>query len=197
MANHVAIYAFAESLRTFLHDSHAAHKPGLPAATFEVLSSGRFSSTNETINDGTVTLYLHRVTHNNHLRNTRIGPPVGPLGLDLHFLLTVWGSKPDDEYTLLGWAMRELHYHAFLDASSLTTPTNAAQWAVDEVVSIVPADMNPEEMARIWEAAHRGYRLSYPFIARIVRLGIDKTPTGEPVVAQRFTFTDDVEETVP
>src|ERR1051325_1273433 len=127
MANHVAIYAFAESLRTFLHDSHAAHKPGLPAATFEVLSSGRFSSTNETINDGTVTLYLHRVTHNNHLRNTRIGPPVGPLGLDLHFLLTVWGSKPDDEYTLLGWAMRELHYHAFLDASSLTTPTNAAQ----------------------------------------------------------------------
>jgi len=193
MANHLAIHSFAQSLLTFLQQSHATFSPALTATSFEVLSSGRFSSIEETIVDPTVTLYLHRITVNNHLRNTRAGPPVGPLGLDLHFLLTVWSNDAEKEHVLMAWAMRQLHYHAFLDLSSLSAE---AQWAADEVVNIFAAELSPEEMARIWEASHRGYRLSYPFIARVVRLGLEKAD-GEPVVASRFSFTDNLEETEP
>ncbi len=198
MANHLAIHSFCQSLCDFLSQRHATYSPPagippLPSASFAVLSSSKFSST-DAITETTVSLFLHRITINNHLRNTRAGSAVGPLGIDLHVLLTVWADDADDEHILLAWAMRELHQHAYLDRSSLT---EEAGWAVDEQVNIAPAELSPEEMARIWEAAHRGYRLSYPFVARVIRIGIDRTPDAAPVVATRFTYTDDLKETAP
>ena len=95
----------------------------------------------------------------------------------------------DDEHILLAWAMRELHQHAYLDRSSLGTE---AGWAVDDQVNLAAVDLMPEEMARIWEAAHRGYRLSYAFLARIVRIDVDRVPDGAPVVATRFNHTDEM-----
>ena len=203
MANHIAIHSFCQSLRDYLSQRHGTYEPPdgvpeLPSAKFSVLSSSAFSSTSP-IEDGTdgsssVTLFLHRITINNHLRNLRSGSAVGPLGLDLHLLLTVWADKAEDEHILLAWAMRELHQHAFMDRSSLNED---AGWAPDEQINIVPAELSPEEMARIWEAAHRGYRLSYPFIARVIRIGIDPAPEGAPVVATRFSYTDNLKTKTP
>lgn len=197
MANHLAIHSFCQSLSDYLSQRHATYEPppggaALPSASFVVLSSSKFSS-DDAIAD-TVSLFLHRITINNHLRNTRAGAAIGPLHLDLHLLLTVWAADAEDEHTLLAWAMRELHQHAFMDRSSLSED---ADWAIDEQINIAPAELSPEEMARIWEAAHRGYRLSYPFIARVVRIGVDRTPDAAPVVASRFTYTDNLKETRP
>lgn len=196
MANHLAIHSFCQSLSEYLSQRHATYAPppgvpALPSASFTVLSSSKFSSS-DPIADGTVSLFLHRVTINNHLRNIRATPAIGPLGLDLHVLLTIWADDADDEHILLGWAMRELHQHAFLDRSTLS---EVGGWAIDEQIHLAPADLPPEEMARIWEAAHRGYRLSYPFVARVVRIGPDITPDAAPVVATRLTYTDDLTET--
>jgi hypothetical protein len=201
MPNHLAIHSFCQSLCDYLSQRHATYAPppgipALPAAGFTVLSSSKFSS-QDAVQDGTVScvsLFLHRVAINNHLRNVRTGGSVGPLALDLHFLLTIWADTADEEHILLAWAMRELHQHAFLDASTLSPN---AGWAIDEQINIAPVELPPEEMARIWEAAHRGYRLSYPFVARIVRIGVDVTPDAAPVVATRFTYTDNLQETVP
>ncbi len=198
MANHLAIHSFCQSLSDFLSQRHATYAPppgvpALPSASFAVLSSSKFSSS-DAIADGTVSLFLHRVTINNHLRNVRTGSAIGPLGLDLHLLLTIWADDADDEHILLAWAMRELHQHAFMDRSSLGAE---AAWAIDEQINLAPAELPPEEMARIWEAAHRGYRLSYPFVARVIRIGGDPTPDAAPVVAERFTYTDNLKETVP
>jgi hypothetical protein len=203
MANHLAIHSFCQSLRDYLTQRHATYEPPdgvpkLPAADFRVLSSSQFSSTGD-IEGGAegssaVTLFLHRITINNHLRNLRSGGAVGALGLDLHLLLTVWAAKAEDEHILLAWAMRELHQHAFMDRSSLH---ENAGWAPDEQINIAPAELSPEEMARVWEAAHRGYRLSYPFIARVVRIGVDPVPDGAPVVATRFSYTDNLKEKSP
>lgn len=90
--------------------------------------------------------------------------------------------------------MREMHQHAFLDSSSLS---EAAGWSIDEQIHIAPAELPPEKMARIWEAAHRGYRLSYPFVARVVRISPDLTMPGAPAVATRFTYTDRLEDVAP
>jgi hypothetical protein len=198
MANYLAVHSFCQSLSDFLSQRHATFAPppgapALPAATFTVLSSSKFT-TQDAIADKTVTLFLHRITIDNHLRNIRTSAPVGPLGVDLHLLLTVWADDASDEHTLLAWSMREIHYHAFLDRSSLTPE---AGWAVDETVQIVAADMNPEDMARIWEASQRGYRLSYPFIARVIRIGPDRLAPGAPVVSTRFTYSDNLQEVGP
>lgn len=198
MANHLAVHSFCQSLSDYLSQRHATYTPpagvpALPAATFAVLSSSKFSST-DVIADGTVSLFLHRVTINNHLRPTRNQANLGPLSLDLHLLLTIWADDADDEHILLAWAMRELHQHAFLDRSSLSA---VAGWGVDEQVNLAAVELSPEEMARIWETAHRGYRLSYPFVARIVRIDLDRSPDGAPVVAKQFSYAGSVEETTP
>jgi hypothetical protein len=197
MANHLGIQSFSQALTDFLSQSYAAHNsrpdlPKLPSVTFDLLSSGKFSS--EDVLSDVVTLYLHRVSINNHLRNVRHGSPIGPLSLDLHFLLTVWSSEAATEHALLGWSMQQLHFHPFLDRGSLSED---AEWATDDTINVVPAELASEEMARIWEASGRGYRLSYPFLARILRIGLAASPDGAPVVAKRLSFADDLRETIP
>jgi hypothetical protein len=197
MANHLAIYSFSQSLVDFLGQSYAAFRAtpesgGLPAASFDLLSSADFNSDKDLKNQ--VTLYLHRVALNQHLRNSKGAQSVGPIGLDLHFLLTVWVEHARDEQAILGWAIRELHYHSFLDRGSLSAE---AGWAVDEAISIVPAELSVEDMARLWEVARRGYRLSFPFLARIVRLGRTVPDDTTPAVARRFTYTDNLLERTP
>jgi Pvc16 N-terminal domain len=193
MANHLAIHSVCQSLSDYLSQSYATFVPDpgmapLPPAKFDVLSSSTFSSTGA-IPDDTVTLFLHRISINNALRNTRVGPAVGALGLDLHLLLTVWAADAGNEHILLGWAMRQMHYHAYLDRSSLTSD---AAWDVDQQITVMPTDINGEEMARIWEASNRGYRLSFPYIVRIVRLGMTLDADGPPVVATRLSFADNL-----
>ncbi len=197
MANHLGIYSFSQSLADYLAQSYAIFQPepgssALPSAGFEVLSSSDFNSEKEIKNK--VTLYLHRVVPNSQLRNLPAGQALGAIGLDLHYLLTVWADKASEEQILLGWAIRELHYHSLLNGSSLSED---AAWAVDETISIVPADLSAEEMSRIWEVAQRGYRLSYPFLARIVRLFRTTADETTPTVARRFTHTDNLLERSP
>jgi hypothetical protein len=197
MANHLAIHALSASLRDFLQQGYdaAAEANGLPDCDFEVLSAWKFAGT-ASFDETTVTLYLYRVSTNLHLRNVRSAPPAGPLGLDLHYLLTVWGKDTDTaetEQTILGWVLRELHYHPYLDASLLNAD---GQWAADETVALLPADLSAEELVRIWDAVNRPYRLSWGFLARFVRLA--KRPAEfEPVVATRLSFTDDLPERAP
>jgi hypothetical protein len=197
MANHLAIQSFSQALTDLLSQSYAAHNsrpdlPKLPAVQFDLLSSGKFSS--EDALADVVTLYLHRVSINNHLRNLRHGSPIGPLSLDLHFLLTVWSAEAATEHALLGWCMQQIHFHPYLNRGSLS---DDAGWAMDDTVNVVPAELASEEMARIWEASGRGYRLSYPFIARIVRIDLAASPEAAPVVARRLSFADPPAEAIP
>lgn len=197
MANHLGIYSFSQSLADFLGQSYAFFTPDsgtdpLPAVQFEALSSADFNSDKD-VKDK-VTLYLYRITPNNQLRNVRVGQSVGAVGLNLHYLLTIWTDTLEHEQTMMGWAIRELHYHSFLDRSSL--PANAG-WPIDESVSIVPEDLGTEEMSRIWDMARRSYRLSYPFLARIVRLVKTTPDSATPAVATRFTYADNLEEREP
>lgn len=197
LANHLAIHALSASLRDFLHQSHerAAATDGLPACRFEVVSSAWLAGTGN-FEDTTLSLYLYRISTNHHLRNLRQGPPTGPLGLDLHYLLTVWGKEGDTaqtEQTLLGWVLRELHYHPWLDASVLRA---TGQWAADETVALLPADLSVEDLVRLWDAVNRPYRLSCGLLARVVRLA-KPAAEFEPVVAARLTFTDNLEERAP
>jgi hypothetical protein len=190
MANHLAIHSLTQSLKELLRQSHAAAGNAVPAATFEVVSSAHFTTgTLSSDAEAVVTLYLYRVAVNHQLRNVGARPPIGALGLDLHYIVTVFADDADVEQKLLGWTLRELHYTGVLPHGLLTAD---AAWDPDELITLIPAELSYEDTVRIWDAADRPYRLSYGFIARVVRLAKDAVPDGRPVVATRFEHRNDV-----
>ncbi|MCP4690393.1 MAG: DUF4255 domain-containing protein [Desulfobacterales bacterium] len=136
--------------------------------------------------DNTVTLHLHRITMNEHLRNSpntgRTSDARPPLSVDLHYLLTIWASGSEAEHRTAAWVMRELHQHPTLDVSSLS-PDGA--WREDEVVQIIPAELSTESMMRIWDSLAPNYRLSLAYIGRAVRIDPGKADGPRPVAAIR------------
>ena len=189
MANIQALHSVGHSIATFLRNTYppTVGAQTMPECEFALISSGELAAP---IDDATrLTLYLYRVTVNEHQRQQRperMSPEQqAPLGLDLHFLLTAWAGNAQDELLPLAWAMRQLYLHPILDASSLSPE---AAWGPDEVVQIIPSELSTEDMMRIWDALDPPYRLSVSYIARLVRLDPDTIADSAPVVATRFAY---------
>lgn len=187
MTNVLAIHSVGESLRTYLDASFPADIRAAHPCEFKLVSSGELAG--EVDFDGVLSLYLYRVTVNEHARNVRrVTDPTRenlPLAVDLHYLLTVWSKSAFTEHVVMAWAMRQLHQHPVFDASSLTTE---AAWGAGDFVQVIPAELTNEDIMRIWDALDPGYRLSVSYIARVVRIDTDPDPVAMPVVASRFSF---------
>lgn len=197
MANLFAIHSVGDSLITYLRNAYESlEQPEKPPCTFSVLSSGQFGRNDD---DTTLlSLYLYRVTMNEHVRNTtprhKLLSQDVPLSLDLHYLLTVWTDSASVEHFLLAWSMRELFMNPTLNASSLT---GIANWGQQDIIQLIPAELSNEDLMRIWDAMEPSYHLSVSYIARVVRIDADTGPDARPVVAQRFDLTDRYRERVP
>ena len=189
MANVFAIHSVGNSIVTYLRNTYPDEIAGraMPACSFEAISCGSLAG--ELGEEATrITLLLYRSTVNEHARQQRTGASasgISPLTLDLHYLLTAWGATPLDEQITFAWALRQLHEHPVLDASSLSPE---AGWARDEAVQIVPHELALEDLMRIWDALDPGYRLSASYVARLVRLDPDETAEYRPVVARRLAY---------
>jgi hypothetical protein len=175
-----------ESLVAYLDNTYPDDLREHFACRFRLLSSGEMNGADDEITDTTLTLYLYRVTMNEHLRGARrvIEPAQSnvPLSVDLHYLLTVWSQDAPDEQVILAWAMRQLQQHPLLDQSSLSSE---AEWGAGEYVQVIPAELSNEDIMRIWDALKPSYRLSVSYIARVVRIDGDASQ-ALPVVATRF-----------
>jgi hypothetical protein len=141
-----------------------------------------------------VNLFLHQVTPNAGWRNEQL-PSVGPdgmtrlsnppLALDLHYLLTAYGSQDWQAEALLGVALLMLHENPVLtrqDISNaiaklpindptnpLSTPLGAVGLADQiEMLKITPATLGREEMAWLWTALKADYRPTFPFQVSVV-----------------------------
>jgi hypothetical protein len=193
MANVFALHSVGNSIMTFLRNTYPQQIAGteLPQCSFEVISGGQLAG--EIEETTRITLYLYRITVNEHSRQARRSgaPPDGlaPLHLDLHYLLTAWAANPLDEQVAMAWTMRQLHQAPVLDSSSLSPEGG---WARDEVVQVVPAELSTEDVMRIWDALEPAYRLSTTYVARIVRLDPDRdTEDHRPVVAERLVYGEE------
>jgi hypothetical protein len=192
VANINAVHSVGHSLITYLKNSFPASIHTKQQCEFLLLSSGEMASTAEI---GTaISLFLFRVTVNEHLRNAkRANDPAGshvPLSLDLHYLLSVWADNAMDEHVLLAWALDELHRHPVLDVSALSPE---AEWTTGDFVQLIPAELSTEDLMRIWDALDPSYRLSVSYIARVVRIGGEPAKAG-PSVASRFGYAANAEE---
>lgn len=192
MANVFAIHSVGHSIVTYLRNSYPQelNGVGMPDCGFELVSSGELAAD---ASDATrVTLYLYRITVNEHSRQAQALSAAATrptaLGLDLHFLMSAWAGNARDEQTTLAWAMRQLHMFPILDASSLSPE---AGWGANEVIQVIPAELPTEDVMRIWDALVPAYRLSVSYIARLVRLDPDVQHAARPVVATRFVHGEE------
>ncbi len=192
MANLQAIHSVGNSLRTYLDNSYQELLQGstsYPSCDFQLLSSGELDKMNDP--STTLSLFLHQVTMNEHVRNAHqingITPKQVPLSVDLHYLMTVWADSAATEHFILAWAMRQLHLHPILDSSYLSSE---ADWRPEEVIQIIPAELSNEDMMRIWDTLKPSYRLSVAYIARVVRIEGDELEDSRPVVATRLLWGD-------
>jgi Pvc16 N-terminal domain len=191
LADYTAIYAVGNSLAQFLGNSFPpALRSQYPNVKFQLVSSSQIAEEDTTNLDQIVSIFLHRVTLDENFR-TGMRLPDEPnkkpaLFLDLHYLITYWGTDPQAEQTILGWTMMTLQNTPILD-NSILTPANI--WDTTESIQLVPADLSLEDILRIWDALGPKYRLSVSYIARVVRIDTTTVP-GPLVVATRFNLAE-------
>ena len=136
-----------------------------------------------------VSLFLYRVYVSQHQRTPIVRTSDGKarrpsLPIDLHFFLTVWGTKASLQHAILGWTMRVLEDRSIIPAS-LLNGVRQNVFRDDETVEVVAGQLTNEELMRIWDDLPAEYRLSVPYVARIVRIesAIEVSPPS--VVRQR------------
>ena len=218
MANLRAIELLMQSLADWLTNSYALAKantprtnsdgspiPGtsyLPDFTFVPLSSSQLSSAKLDAADSganQVSIFLYRVSADPHLRSAGSARAPGmlppPLSLQLHLLFSFWSSSASDDHLVLAWLLRQLHEHPFLDGADLAA---GADWASDEIIHLVSAELGHEEMMRLWDALTPSYRLSVAYIARVLRIDPESPTEVRLVQLKRLAFGSwDDREVVP
>jgi hypothetical protein len=100
------------------------------------------------------------------------------LPVDLHFLLTPWAENAEFEYRILGKAMQCLETTPLL-AGPLLHPSS--DWAPNESLQLVLEDIPTEAVMRTFDSLPTDFRLSVPYLARIVRLDGRQSRPAPPV----------------
>lgn len=157
-----------------------------------------------------VNLFLHQVTYNAAWRNvgqpsvaadgrTRLGNP--PLALDLHYLLTAYGSEDCEAEALLGFAIQLMHETPVIPRSQIAVGLSSLPGSNPvsgllgtsgladqiEMIKITPATMGREELAWLWTALKADYRPTFPFTVSVVLIEPQfATSAGLPVLSRNI-----------
>jgi hypothetical protein len=187
------VYSVGSAIASFLQQNYPDDLKEHFPCTFRLVSSAEIAGEDAHALDQLVSVFLHRITRNEQLRSPNRLPQTPKeaptLFLDLHYLLTYWGTSAEAEQTILTWVMQQLETNSSLDASLLAS---SAGWDKTESVQVIPVNLSLEDILRIWDALGPKYRLSISYIARCVRVDREIAAAG-PVVATRFQFADEVE----
>ena len=100
------------------------------------------------------------------------------LPLDLYFLLTPWADNAEYELRILGKSMQCIDSNPILNGPLLHPST---EWATNESVQLLIGEISTEAVMRTFDSLPTDYRLSVPYIARIVRLDSKSLVTDQPV----------------
>jgi hypothetical protein len=107
------------------------------------------------------------------------------ISLELSYLLASWSPTPSEEQSLLSWAMLELNRYPVLDRGQLV---GGEDWSREEMVQLVPDEIDFDRLLRLWDGFKQKYRLSCTIKARVIRIGYGPGTDGLPVTASRFAF---------
>ncbi|MBL8481043.1 MAG: DUF4255 domain-containing protein [Rhodocyclaceae bacterium] len=141
-----------------------------------------------------MSIFLYRVDFNKAMRAawSAVGNADGRghLALDLHYLLTAWADNAEHEHLILGRAMQAIEYTPILSGPLLfqpvvaqadeptATPTEAVQLALEEI--------STEALMRTFDSLPTDYRLTVPYVARVVRVDTLRSRVTPPVTDAQF-----------
>jgi hypothetical protein len=130
-----------------------------------------------------LSIFLYRVDFNRVMRAawsaTSHQDGRSHLGLDLHYLITPWAENAEDEHRILGRAMQCLESSPILTGPLLHS---SGEWDGSESIQLVLEEISTEAVMRIFDSLPTDYRLSVPYIARVMRLDGRTAAPEVPVV---------------
>ncbi|HMQ34654.1 MAG TPA: DUF4255 domain-containing protein [Chloroflexaceae bacterium] len=195
--SYAAIYDVTRALRLLLHSQLA-----LRSATAVVT----LHPPGDNLPDASgVNLYLYRVAESPFARNrdwpgdrARPGADRPAMGLQLYYLLTPLGAKPedssfqlgDDAHTMLGAAMLTLHEHPVLNAVHLPgfdADTALPEYLLNsyEQIKVLLTPIGVDELSKIWSTLNKPYRLSVAYEVSLVQLVPEApAPAGGGIVTR-------------
>jgi Pvc16 N-terminal domain len=190
MANFVGIAATLKSIERHLNSCFEEEQPISGRTTKAVLArTTDFESSllQSNIGSPALSIFLYRVDFNKTMRAawSAVGSQdgFGHLAVDLHLLLTAWGDNAEFEFRIIGKAMQCIETTPLLSGPMLDPSGN---WAPNETVQLVLEDISTEAVMRTFDSLPTDYRLSIPYIARIVRID-SRVPTPERPVTTLVT----------
>jgi len=186
VANLNSVAATGRSLERLLN--HAFAEPPVPVPGHDshafLIRTEDFDQTNNQsiIQRPALSIFLYRVDFNKTMRAAWSG--VGYLDgqahlpLDLHFLLTPWAENAEDEHAILGRAVQCLDSTPILSGPLLHA---SGAWLANEAVNVVMDELSTEAVMRTFDSLPSDYRISVPYIARVVRLDGRQVRPAQPV----------------
>ena len=136
----------------------------------------------------TIALVLYRLDVDQtrrHVTLPRIAPTAPArtaLGLELRYLLAVWGkSSAAGEQVMLGHCMDILDRNAVISGPLLSADY---AWEPHDALKLSIDSVSVDDMWRLWDGIDASYQLSVPYLARTVRLPPTET-TDAPMTDTR------------
>lgn len=207
----MAIAAVTATLQSLISNRVAAEPiaPVIGAVSVTSLPPDRISLTG-TNDPDQINLFLHQITRNQgwanvdlpsrNSRGERIANP--PLTVDLHYLISVYGSSPYYAELLLGELMQVLHENPVLSRTTIETalspttpptdfPTELADSGIAdqiEKIRLTPGVLNAEEISKLWAAMQAKFRPTVAYQAST--LIIENNAVAKPAlpVARRLGY---------
>jgi hypothetical protein len=173
VAGFKSVAAVGKSLERLLASAFLAEQPFDTGATRAVLV--QTEDLDATGPDSTViarpalSILLYRVDFN---KTTRAGwSAVGSvdgrahLPLDLHYLMTAWADNAEHEHRIIGRTLQVLEHVGALSGPLLDPD---GDWLPGETVQLYLEDMATDDLMRTFDSLTCDFRLSIPYIARVV-----------------------------
>ena len=174
MAGFEALAATGRTIERVLNAAFAEQQPvpgGRTRAVLVTTSDFDAAAIGTNIGSPALSIFVYRVDFNKAMRAawSAVGAQDGRahLAVDLHVLLTAWADNADLELRILGRAMQALETTPILGGPLLDPLTD---WAPNESIQLVLEELSTEAVMRTFDSLPTDYRLSVPYIARIVRI---------------------------
>lgn len=186
MANFGSISAVGVSIERFLNASFTEESPLEGTTTKAILVRTEDfdpTSTSSSLTRPSISIFLYRVDFNKTMRAgwSAVGSIDGRahLPVDLHFLLTPWSENAESELRILGRAMQALESTPIL-GGPLLDPSGG--FAPNESVQIILEEISTEAVMRTFDSLPTDYKLSVPYIARVLRIDSKTAAPSPPVL---------------
>ncbi len=186
MAGFAGIAAAGKSIEMMLNACFKDQQPVEGSKTKAVLVRTTDFETDKvslSIGPTALSIFLYRVDFNKVMRAAWSAASAqdgrSHLGLDLHYLMTPWAENAEDEHRILGCAMQCIESSPILSGPLLHS---SGEWDGSESIQLVLEELSTEAVMRTFDSLPTDYRLSVPYIARVMRLDGRVAAPERPVI---------------